>query len=55
VSKQTTHKFRIERFNRKKLNEAVAEEQCHVEISNKFAMIAYLLSDRALGTGGGHL
>lgn len=32
MSKQTRNKFHIERFNRKKVNEVEAEEQCHVEI-----------------------
>jgi hypothetical protein len=41
----------MERFNRKKVNGVEAEEQCRGEICG---MMAYLLSDRAIGTGGGH-
>jgi hypothetical protein len=32
VSEQTTHKFYIARFNRKKVNEIGVEEHCPVEI-----------------------
>jgi hypothetical protein len=34
VSKQTTHRVHMERFNLKKLNEVEGKEQCHVEIIN---------------------
>jgi hypothetical protein len=37
VSKHTTHRFHMERFSLKKLNEVEAEEQHRVEISNRFA------------------
>jgi hypothetical protein len=37
VNKQTTHKFHLERFNLKKLNEVEDKEQYWVEISNRFA------------------
>jgi hypothetical protein len=37
VSKQTTHRFRMERFNLKKLNEIEGKEEYRVEISNRFA------------------
>jgi hypothetical protein len=33
VSKQTTHRVRMERFNLKKLNEVEGKEQYRVEIS----------------------
>jgi hypothetical protein len=36
VSKQTTHRFHVERFNLKKLNEVEGKEQYHVEISIRF-------------------
>jgi hypothetical protein len=37
VSKQTTHKFHIERLSLKKLNEVEGKEHYQVEILNKFA------------------
>jgi hypothetical protein len=37
VSKQTTQRVHMERFNLKKLNEVEGKEQYHVEISNRFA------------------
>jgi hypothetical protein len=42
VSKQTTHTFRIKRFNFKKLNEVESKEQYRVEISNRFAALENL-------------
>ncbi|PNF41286.1 hypothetical protein B7P43_G01469 [Cryptotermes secundus] len=42
VSKQTTHRFHIERFNLKKLNEAEGKEQYRVEISNRFTALENL-------------
>jgi hypothetical protein len=38
-SKQTTHRFLMERFNLKKLNEVEGKEQHRVEISNRFAAL----------------
>jgi hypothetical protein len=37
VSKQTTHRVPMERFNLKKLNEVEDKERYRVEISNRFA------------------
>jgi hypothetical protein len=42
VSKQTTHRFHMERFNLKKLNEVDGKEQYRVEISNRFAAVESL-------------
>jgi hypothetical protein len=42
VSKQTTHKVHMERFNLKKLNEVEGKEQYRVEISNRFAALENL-------------
>jgi hypothetical protein len=42
VSKQTTHRFHMERFNLKKLNEVEGKEQYWVEISNRFAALENL-------------
>jgi hypothetical protein len=39
VNKQRLHRFRMERFNLKKLNEVEAKEQYHVEVSNRFASL----------------
>jgi hypothetical protein len=39
VGKQTTHRFHMERFNLKELNEAEGKEQYRVEISNRFAAL----------------
>jgi hypothetical protein len=42
VSKQTTHRFHMKRFNLKKLNKAESEEQYHVEFSNRIATLKTL-------------
>jgi hypothetical protein len=42
VSKQTTHRFRMERFNLKELNEVEGREQYCVEISNRYAALKNL-------------
>jgi hypothetical protein len=42
VSKQTTHRVHMERFNLKKLNEVEGKEQYRVEISNRFAALENL-------------
>jgi hypothetical protein len=39
VSKQTTQKYRMERFNLKKLKEVEGKKQHRVEISNRFAAL----------------
>jgi hypothetical protein len=39
MSKQTTQRVHMERFNLKKLNEVADKEQYHVEISNRFVEI----------------
>jgi hypothetical protein len=33
------HKFHMERFNLKKLTEVKGKEQCHVEVSDRFASL----------------
>jgi hypothetical protein len=38
VNKQRSHRFHVERFSLKKLNEAEGKEQFCVEVSNKFAV-----------------
>jgi hypothetical protein len=45
VSKQTTHRFHMERFNPKRLNEVEGKEQYQVEISNRFAPLENLDDD----------
>jgi hypothetical protein len=42
VSKQTMHRFHMERLNLKKLNEVNGKEQYHIEISNRFAALEIL-------------
>jgi hypothetical protein len=42
VIKQTMHRFRMERFNLKKLNEIEDKEQYNVEISNSFGALVNL-------------
>jgi hypothetical protein len=37
VNKQRSHRFHMERFNLKKLNEVEGKEQYRVEVSNTFA------------------
>jgi hypothetical protein len=39
VSKQTTHKFHIERFSLKELNEVEGKEEYWVQISHRFAAL----------------
>jgi hypothetical protein len=39
VSKQTTHRVHMERFNLKKLSEAEGKERYRVEISNRIAAL----------------
>jgi hypothetical protein len=39
VNKQRSHRFHMERFNLKKLNEVEDNEQYHVEVSNRFASL----------------
>jgi hypothetical protein len=42
VSKQTTHRVHMERFNLTKLSEVESKEWYHVEISNRFAALENL-------------
>jgi hypothetical protein len=39
VNKQRSHRFHMERFNLKKLNEVGGKEQYQVEVSNRFAAL----------------
>jgi hypothetical protein len=39
VNEQRSHRFHIERFNLKKLNEVEGKEQFRVEVSNRFAAL----------------
>jgi hypothetical protein len=38
-NKQSSHRFHMERFNLKKLNEVEGKEQYCVEVSNRFAAL----------------
>jgi hypothetical protein len=42
VSKQTMHRWHMEWFNLKKLNEIEGKEQYHVQISNRFTALENL-------------
>jgi hypothetical protein len=42
VSNQTMHRFHMERFSLKELNEVEGKEQYHVEISNRFTALENL-------------
>jgi hypothetical protein len=42
VNKQRSHRFHVERFNLKKLNEVGGKELFRVEISNRFVALKYL-------------
>jgi hypothetical protein len=42
VSKKATHRFCVDRFSLKKLNEVEAKEQYHVEMSNSFTALENL-------------
>jgi hypothetical protein len=42
VSKQTTQRLHMERFNLKKLNKLEGKEQYHAKISNRFASLENL-------------
>jgi hypothetical protein len=39
VSKRTTHRVHMERFNLKKIKEVEGKEKCRVHISNGFAVL----------------
>jgi hypothetical protein len=42
VNEQRSHRFHIERFNLKKLNEVETREGSRAEVSNRFAGLEYL-------------
>jgi hypothetical protein len=46
VSKRTTHRVHMERFNLKKLSEPEGKERYRVEISNRFAASENLDTER---------
>jgi hypothetical protein len=39
VNKQRSHRFHMEKYNLKKLNEVEGKEQFHAEISNRFVAL----------------
>jgi hypothetical protein len=55
VSKQTTHKFDMERVYLKKLDEVEGKDQYRVEISNRFAALEDLDYDGDIFIGPGKL
>jgi hypothetical protein len=42
VNKQGSHKFHVESFNLKQLNEVEGKEKCHVVVSNRFVALERL-------------
>jgi hypothetical protein len=44
-NKQTTHKFHVDRFSLRKLNEVDGKEQYQFEMSNRFAALENLYND----------
>jgi hypothetical protein len=50
MSKQTTHKVHLERFNLKKLQEVQGKEQYRVEISNRFTALEILDTEVDINT-----
>jgi hypothetical protein len=50
VNNQRLHKFHMERFSLKKLNEVEAKEKYHAEISNRFAVLKNLDTEVEINT-----
>jgi hypothetical protein len=50
VNKQGSHKFHMERFNLKKLNEVEGKEKYRVEDSNRFAALEDLDAEVVINT-----
>jgi hypothetical protein len=50
VNKQGSHKFQMERFNLKKLNEVEGKEKYPVEVSNRFAALQDLDAEFEINT-----
>jgi hypothetical protein len=50
VSKQGSHKFYMERFNLKKLNEVEGKEKYRAEIANRFAVLEDLNAEVEINT-----
>jgi len=42
ISRQTAHKFDVDRLNLRKLNELEVRKQCQIKISNRFAALENL-------------
>jgi hypothetical protein len=50
VNKYVSHKFHVERFNLKKLNEVGGKEKYHVEVSDRFAALEDLDAEVEINT-----
>jgi hypothetical protein len=50
VNKQGSHKFHMERFNLKKLNDLEGKEKYRVEVSNRFAALEDLDAEVEINT-----
>jgi hypothetical protein len=51
VNKRRSHRFHIERFNLKKLNNVEGKEQYCVEVSNRFAALEDLDEEVEINSG----
>jgi hypothetical protein len=50
VNKQRSHRFEMERFNLKKLNEVEGKEQFRAEVSNRFAVLEDLNAEEEINS-----
>jgi hypothetical protein len=50
VNKQGSHKFHVERFNFKRLNEVLVKEKYHVEVSNRITALEDLKAEDEINT-----
>jgi hypothetical protein len=50
VNKEISHRFHIEMFNAKKLNDVEGKEQFHVEVSNRFAALESLNTEMKINS-----
>jgi hypothetical protein len=51
VNKQRSHRFDMERFNHKKLNDVEGKEQFRVEVSHRFAALEDLDAEVEINSG----
>jgi hypothetical protein len=51
VNKQGSHRFHMERFNLKKLNEVGGKEKYRVQVSNRFTVLEDIYTEVEINTG----